>query len=155
LPSRELTRIAAAAPDPLTGWAAGYLSRASDRNLQPMLDAAMQRRYSGAPGSFFTGGGTQSFGNFESAENAAQPTLFVAFQHSVNLVFVRLMQDIVSYYTAQSGVESARLLRDPNDPDREVYLQRFADGDGRRFLRRYYKDFSGLSPEQMLDLMAE
>src|SRR4029077_20670962 len=46
LPSRELTRLAAAsAEDPLTGWAATYLARARNLSLQPMLDAAMQRHY--------------------------------------------------------------------------------------------------------------
>ncbi|HWB51476.1 MAG TPA: transglycosylase domain-containing protein [Stellaceae bacterium] len=153
LPSRELLRIATAAQDPLTGWAAGYLARSPDRNLATMLDAAMQRRYSAAPGTFFTGGGTQSFGNFESAENGGEPTLFVAFQHSINLAFIRLMRDIVTYYTAQDGVQLSHLLNNPDNPNREIYLQRFADADGRRFLRRYYKDFQGLKPEQMVDVM--
>jgi membrane peptidoglycan carboxypeptidase len=152
-PSRDLLRIAAAAQDPLTGWAAGYLARSANRGLEPMLEAAMQRRYSGSPGTFFTGGGTQSFGNFESSENGGEPTLFEAFEHSINLAFVRLMHDIVTYYTAQDGVELSRLLSDPNDPNREVYLQRFADADGRRFLSRYYKDFQGLKPEQTVDVM--
>ena len=66
LPVKDLTRTAGAAEDPLTGWAAGYLARSRDRSLQPMLDAAMQRTYSAAPETFFTGGGNQSFGNFES-----------------------------------------------------------------------------------------
>ncbi|HEU0217074.1 MAG TPA: transglycosylase domain-containing protein [Stellaceae bacterium] len=152
-PSRDLLRIAASPPDPLTGWAAGYLARTGDRSLEPMLQAAMQRRYSGAPGTFFTGGGTQSFGNFESSENGGEFTLFDAFEHSINLAFIRLMRDIVTYYTAQDGVQLSRLLSDPNDPNREVYLQRFADADGRRFLYRYFKDFQGLKPEQMVDVM--
>ena len=119
-----------------------------------MLDAAMQRRYSAEPGTFFTGGGTQSFGNFESTEDGGDYPLTLAFQHSINLVYVRLLKDVVSYFNAQSGVELSRLLNDPNDPDREVYLKRFADADGRRFLYRFYKDLRGLTPAQMLDLMA-
>ena len=46
-----------------------------DRGLRPMLDAAMQRPYSAAPETFFTGGGNQSFGNFESWEDSAEPTV--------------------------------------------------------------------------------
>jgi membrane peptidoglycan carboxypeptidase len=103
LPPRELDRIAASAEDPLTGWAAGYLARTRDRSLQPMLDASMQRTYSGEPGSFFTDGGVQSFGNFESTENGGNPTVEVAFQHSINLAFVRLLRDVISYYTAQAA----------------------------------------------------
>ncbi|HTZ37397.1 MAG TPA: transglycosylase domain-containing protein [Stellaceae bacterium] len=153
LPPRDLLRIAATAQDPITGWAAGYMAHAGDRSLAPMLDAAMQRRYSAAPGSFFTGGGTQIFGNFESTENAGEPTLYVAFEHSINLAFIRLMRDVVTYYNAQGGVELSRLLNDPNDPDREAYLQRFADADGRRFLYRFYRDFRGLNPDQTTQLM--
>jgi membrane peptidoglycan carboxypeptidase len=151
---RELLRVAAGAQDPLTQWAATYMAHAADRRLQPMLDAAMQRHYSAAPGAFFTGGGTQGFGNFESTENGGDYPLTLAFQHSINLVYVRLLKDIVTYYNAQSGVELSRLLSDPNDPNREAYLQRFADADGRRFLYRYYKDLRGLTPEQMLEQMA-
>ena len=151
---RELLRTAAAAQDPLTSWAATYLAHASDHGLQPMLDAAMQRHYSAAPAAFFTGGGTQGFGNFESTENDGDYPLTLAFQHSINLVYVRLLKDIVTYYNAQSGVDPSRLLSDPSDPDREAYLKRFADADGRRFLYRFYKDLRGLAPPQMLDLMA-
>ena len=154
VPSRQLLHTAASAQDPLTGWAAGYLAHASDRGLQPMLDAAMQRHYSAAPASFFTGGGTQSFGNFESTENGGNYPLTLAFQHSINLVYVRLLKDVVTYYNAQSGVDPSRLLSDPSDPDREAYLKRFADADGRRFLYRFYKDLRGLAAPQMLDLMA-
>lgn len=153
-PPRALLRVAATAQDPLTGWAATYLARARDRSLQPMLDAAMARHYSAAPGAFFTGGGTQGFGNFESTEDSGDYPLTVAFQHSINLVYVRLLKDIVTYYDAQSGMSLSRLLSDPTDPDRAAYLQRFADADGRRFLYHYYKDLHGLRPEQMVDVMA-
>src|SRR6266568_5164423 len=145
LPPRELTRLAASSSeDPLTAWAATYLARTTSRGLQPMLDAAMQRHYSGAPGSFFTGGGTQSFGNFEESENYDSPSVEQAFQHSVNLAFVRLLHDIVKYETAASGVQVNKLLSDSDDPQREAYLKRFVNTDSRRFLGRFYKDYKGL-----------
>src|SRR5262249_33485988 len=137
LAPRELLRISAGAQDPLTRWAADYLAHTRNRGLQPMLDAAMQRHYSAAPATFFTGGGTQSFGNFESTENGGDYPLTLAFQHSINLVYVRLLKDIVTYYNARSGVDLSRLLNDRSDPDRAAYLARFADEDGRRFLYRY------------------
>jgi membrane peptidoglycan carboxypeptidase len=150
----ELLRAAAAAQDPLTLWAATYLSRTSDRGLQPMLDAAMARKYSGAPGAFFTGGGRQGFGNFEKSENRSNPTLALAFQHSINLAYVRLLRDIVIFYEAQSVPARSRLLSDPQDPDRRAYLQRFVDEDGRGFLYRFYKQFQGQSAGQMMAAMA-
>ena len=152
--ARDLQRVVATAQDPITGWAAGYLAHAADRGLQPMLDAAMQRRYSAEPATFFTGGGNQSFGNFESWENSGEQPLFTAFEHSVNLVFVRLLKDVISYYDAQNGAEPSHLLADRSDPERESYLQRFADADGKRFLNRYYKDFKNLNADQMLEAMA-
>jgi membrane peptidoglycan carboxypeptidase len=153
-PPRELARLAATAQDPLTAWAVGYMAHASDRDLQPMLDAAMQRRYSAEPGTFFTGGGNQSFGNFESSENGGEWTLLAGFQHSINLVYIRLLKDIITYYNAQGGVELSRLMTDRDDPGHEAYLERFADADGRHFLSRYYKDLRGLSQEQMREMMA-
>ncbi|HTT78171.1 MAG TPA: transglycosylase domain-containing protein [Stellaceae bacterium] len=154
LPPAALLRIAAEAQDPLTGWAAEYLARAEDRALRPMLDAAMQRRYSAAPGTFFTGGGLQSFGNFEHSEDYERPTVEIAFQHSINCAFVRLLRDVVTYYTAASGVQIKPLLDNPDDPQRIAYLRRFVDNDSRLFLHRFYSDFYGLNPREALDLLA-
>ena len=154
LPSAALLQIAAEAQDPLTGWAAKYLAETDDRALQPMLDAAMQRRYSGAPGTFFTGGGLQSFGNFEHSEDYERPTVEIAFQHSINCAFVRLLRDVVTYYTAASGVQIKQLLDNPHDPQRLAYLRRFVDNDSQLFLNRFYSDFHGLSAKQALDKLA-
>ncbi len=61
-------------PDPqdvLTRWALDYLSQTPDRSLQAMLDAAVERKYSASPGeTFYTGGGAQTFTNFESSDNS-------------------------------------------------------------------------------------
>jgi membrane peptidoglycan carboxypeptidase len=153
LPARELSRLAASVQDPLTGWAAKYLAHTADRSLQPMLDAAMQRHYSAAPGSFFTGGGTQSFGNFENSENHGNPTVEDAFHHSINLAFIRLLSDVANYETAASGVQVNRLLADRADPQREAYLKRFVDADSRHFMARFYKDYKGLNGDEALNLL--
>ncbi len=149
----ELVKLAATAQDPLTFWAATYLARAPDRALQPMLDAAMARHYSGAPGAFFTGSGRQGFGNFEKSENRSNPTVAFAFQHSINLSFVRLLRDIVLYFEVQSVPTRGRLLTDRADPDRMAYLRRFADDEGQNFLRKFYRQFEGQSPDQMMAAM--
>jgi membrane peptidoglycan carboxypeptidase len=155
LSKRELNILAAAAKeDPLTAWAAGYLARTADRGLQPMIDAAMQRHYSGSPGQFFTGGGAHVFANFEKWEDHANPTVVEAFEHSINNSFVRIMRDIALYYTAQQGMEAGKLLSDPDDPNREAYLRRFADQEGRRYLSRFWHDYQGLTPQEALDQLA-
>ncbi len=155
LSPRELkTTAAAAKDDPLTAWAAGYLAKATDRSLQGMIDAAMQRRYSGSPGAFFTGGGVHVFANFEKWENYENPTVLGAFENSINNSFIRVMREIVLHYEAQSGLELEKLLSDADDPNREAYLQRFADQEGRRYLSRFWNDYRGLSPKEALDQLA-
>ena len=149
----ELTRIAAKAQDPLTQWSAGYLAKTSDRSLQAMLDASVLRTYSGAPESFFTGGGVQGFGNFDSDENGGSYSVIDAFKHSVNLCFVRILRDIANHYTAESGIDAKRLMDEEDSPERDAYLRRFADAEGKRFMWRYYKDFRGLQPDEAMDLL--
>ncbi len=95
----ELASIAIIPGDALTQWAISYLSTATDKRLQPMLEAALQRKYSGGPGeAFFTAGGRHVFANFERSENGQIFTVSQAFQNSVNLVFIRLLRDIERYY---------------------------------------------------------
>ena len=149
----ELTRIAAKSQDVLTQWAANYMAKASDHSLQAMLDASALRTYSGSPESFFTGGGMQGFGNFDSDENGGSYSVIDAFKHSVNLSFVRILRDIANYYTAENGIDAKRLLDEEDTPEREAYLRRFADADGKRFMWRYYKDFRGLNPDEAMDLL--
>jgi membrane peptidoglycan carboxypeptidase len=154
LPRRDLLAIAAAKGDPITAWAAGYLAKAGDHGLQPMIEAAMQRQYSGSPSAFFTGGGVHAFANFEKWEDHSNPTVLEAFEHSINNSFIRIMRDIVLYYQAQSGVETEKLLSDADDPNREAYLQRFADQEGRRYLGRFWNDYKGLTPNEALEQLA-
>ena len=154
LPRRDLMAKAGAKDDPLTAWAAGYLVKTGDHALQPMIDAAMQRKYSGSPSAFFTGGGVHAFANFEKWENHSNPTVIEAFEHSINNSFIRIMRDIVLYYQAQSGIETEKLLSDADDPNRQALLQRFADQEGRRYLGRFWNDYKGLTPQESLDKLA-
>jgi membrane peptidoglycan carboxypeptidase len=155
LPRQELLAMATAArDDPVTRWAAGYLADAKGRALQPMLDAAMQRTYSASPGTFFTGGGMQSFANFAKWEDHTKPTVAAAFANSINNAFVRLMRDIVSYYIAEGGEQTKALLANPADSNRMTYLRRFADQEGREYLDRFWADYRGRTPKEALDLLA-
>jgi membrane peptidoglycan carboxypeptidase len=151
----QLTAIETAAKDdPITRWAAGWLAAARDRGLQAMLDAAMQRTYSGSPATYFTGGGMQSFANFAKWENHATPTVALAFADSINNAFIRLLRDIVSYEIAQDGTQVSQLLSDHDDPQRMAYLRRFADQEGRVYLDRFWRDYRGRTPQEALELLA-
>jgi membrane peptidoglycan carboxypeptidase len=152
LSTAELKAIKPDPNDQLTRWALDYLSHTSDRSLQAMLDAAVERKYSASPGeTFYTGGGAQTFNNFESDDNGRILTVHRAFQHSVNLVFVRLMRDIVHYETVQTTGPSSQWLGDP--AMRKMYLTRFADQESRVYMNRFYTKYHGKTPDQALALL--
>jgi membrane peptidoglycan carboxypeptidase len=140
----ELKVVAADAADPLTVWAAGYLAGTPDRSLPAMLDAAMRRTYSASPWErFFTGGGQHRFVNFNPEHNGRTMSVAEAFRHSVNLVFVRLMRDMVKHYVAVDLPFARDLLDHRDHPARAEYLVRFADREGRTFLNQFYDELGG------------
>lgn len=153
------TELAAVSTDPkavLTRWALGYLATAKDRTLQAMLEGAMERRYSGDPGeAFFTGGGVQRFENFDKEDGYQSYPVRMAFQKSVNLVFVRMMRDIVNYHIYQAPGSTAQLLKNADDPRRREYLARFADKEGRAFIDRFYKKYQGKTALQMQETLLQ
>ncbi|MDR3451362.1 MAG: transglycosylase domain-containing protein [Rhodoferax sp.] len=152
----QLRRVPISAQDVLSRWALDYLTRNPGAGLPAMLEAAMERKYSGAAGeAFSTGGGLQSFENFESWENTQNFTVRVGFQNSVNLVFVRLMRDIVRYEIYQIEPNVDQWLADPDSPQRREYLARFVDQESSTFMRRFYRQYQGKTVEQALDLMFE
>ena len=152
LPPSQLQAVAVLPGDSLTRWALGYLASAPDRGLRPMLEAALDRKYSGNPGeAFFTAGGVHTFANFERSEDSRIYTVRAGFENSVNLVFIRLMRDIEGYYTYRVPGASPALLTDPNDPARRRYLERFADEEGSLFLSRFYQNHQGQSADQALE----
>ena len=144
-------KVVAAAADPLTAWAAGYLATHSDRSLAGMLEAAMRRNYSASPWErFFTGGGLHQFANFNPDHNGRTMSVAEAFRHSVNLVFVRLMRDIVRYYVAVHLPFARDLVEDRAHPARAQYLVRFAESEGRAFLNQFYNQLGGLGADGAL-----
>jgi membrane peptidoglycan carboxypeptidase len=155
LPPADLRQVASDAHDPLTGWAATYFSRASERSLQGMLSAAMDRRYSANPGqAFFTGRGLHRFANFNRSDNGRTLSLWEAFADSVNLVFIRVMRDIVAYYQAEGPDPTSDLLADRSHPGRGAYLARFAEREGSEYLSRFLARYRNLSPDEALALLA-
>lgn len=119
----------------LTRWAITYLRQQDDRSLKAMLQAAMARQYSASPAEqFFTGGGLHTFNNFDKQDNGKVMSVTEATQRSVNLVYVRLMRDVVRYYMAPVDGSA-------QPADDQAYLRRFADREGRTFLARFYNQY--------------
>lgn len=151
-----LRHLKLAPEDALSRWAVDYLMHTPNAGLPQMLRAAMQRKYSADPGeAFATGGGLQRFHNFAKWENSQRFTVQAAFQNSVNLVFVRLMRDIVRYEILRIDPTVDQWLAARQSPQRQAYLARFADMEGSEFLRRFYHAYHGKTPAQMLDLLLQ
>jgi membrane peptidoglycan carboxypeptidase len=148
----ELKRVQ---PDPLDGltrWAVDYLSHTSDRSLEAMLEAAIQRKYSASPGELFsTGGGVQAFTNFHKSDNGRILTVHDAFQNSVNLVFVRLMRDIVHFEMVEAAGPSANWTNDP--AARQRYLTQFVDQESLVYLHRFYAKYQAKTPDAAVDTL--
>jgi membrane peptidoglycan carboxypeptidase len=146
----ELAKVHVDPKDQLSRWAVDYFAQLpadGDRGLPAMLEASFERKYSGSPGEgFFTGGGLHHFGNFSKLDDQRILTVRQALQNSTNLVFVRLMRDVVRYYMFQLPGSSAALLADADDPRRAGYLSRFADREGQTFLARFWGKYKGKSP---------
>lgn len=152
LSTDDLHDMAEDAPDVLTEWAINWLLAHGNASLDDMLHAAMDRTYSGNPHEvFFTGSGDHTFANFEHEEDFKNMNLHEAFRDSVNLVFVRLMRDIVNYTIAQGPQTKEELLDDPDEPARQSYLERFADEEGSQFLNRFIAAYADLAPEAAIE----
>jgi len=90
----------------------------------------------------------QSFENFEKWEGTQNFTVREGLKHSVNLVFVRIMRDISRYFQHQLPNAGAEALTNPDSPQRQVYLQRFADREGKLFMGRFYAKYKGKTDQQ-------
>jgi membrane peptidoglycan carboxypeptidase len=145
----QLKKVVIDPKDRMSLWGVEYfqgLKPGAERGLPAMLAAAMERKYSGNPGEgFFTGGGLHYFGNFSKLDDSRMLSVRQALRSSTNLVFVRLMRDVVRYYMFQLPGSSASLLADSDDPRRAEYLARFADREGREFLAKFFNKYKGKS----------
>ncbi|MBZ9612664.1 transglycosylase domain-containing protein [Rheinheimera maricola] len=152
-PSETLQFLDIAPQDNLTSWVVNYLTAHPGITLDNILQAALERRYSANPKeSFYTGGGLHTFNNFRQEEDKLNPTIAEALQQSINLPFVRLLQDMVNYSIYHGENSSYQLLADDDNPRRDQYLRRFADREGGTFLRRFWKKYQGVNAEQRLQL---
>ena len=156
LDAAQRKQMAVDPKDQLTRWALDYLGQHPDGDLDAMLQAALDRRYSASPAErFFTGGGVHTFNNFRKEDNNRVMSVREALRNSVNLVFVRLLRDVVHHYMFQVPGSSATLLKDAEDPRRAEYLSRFADREGREFIVRFMAKYQGKSAAQAQELLLQ
>ncbi|MEC4749687.1 transglycosylase domain-containing protein [Methylomicrobium sp. Wu6] len=154
-PVEELNKVQLHPRDYLSDWVITQLKAQPKIDLQTLLNQALDRKYSASPGEyFFTGGGLHHFNNFKKSDDHQIMSVRDALRDSVNLVFIRLMRDIVYHYQYRpEGV--ARWLDDPESPKRQEYLERFADREGQVYLGRFYAKAQGKSAEERLEALAQ
>ncbi len=152
---QELRQIELHPRDFLSAWVIEQLRLQRQINLEDLLNKALDRRYSASPGeNFFTGGGVHHFENFTRDENMKIMSVRDALRDSVNLVFIRLMRDVVYHHLYKpEGV--ARWLEIEGDPKRKEYLERFADREGRVYLQKFYARYQGKSAEETLSMLVQ
>jgi membrane peptidoglycan carboxypeptidase len=150
LSAGELQEIRPAPQDGIRSWAVAYLLNHRNSSLNAMLHAALERTYSASPAErFFTGGGLHTFENFDNKFDHRILSVREGLLHSVNLVFIRLMRDVVRYHMFDkpglaSGME---ILNDP--AQRNELIAKFADYEGTKFLRKFYHKYKGKSEDEV------
>jgi membrane peptidoglycan carboxypeptidase len=152
---QELNRIELHPRDYLSAWVIDQLRANRQINLENLLNQALDRRYSASPyEGFYTGGGVHTFSNFTPDENAKIMSVRDALRDSVNLVFIRLMRELV-YHHLYKPEGIARWLEIPDDPRRMEYLKRFADKEGLVYLRRFYEKYHGKPTDEIMELLTQ
>ncbi|MFZ2727872.1 MAG: transglycosylase domain-containing protein [Methylococcaceae bacterium] len=141
--------------DYISEWVVQALRANPKMSLEELLNAAIDKKYSASPAEyFFTGGGIHHFNNFNENDDNKIISVRTALRDSVNLVFIRLMREIV-YHHLYKPEGIARWLESPDDPRRREYLERFADREGKSYLQRFYKKYQGKSEEQIVSLLTQ
>ncbi len=151
LDAKTLAQKAQPQRDVLSQWVAARMLANRKEPLATTLDAAMGRPYSASPETFFTGGGLHNFANFDPKDNGRVMDIWEATRNSVNLVYIRIMRDIVRHYASASPGAAARILDDASNPLRETYLARFVDQEGRVFTHRFYQRHKAQNGAQMAE----
>ncbi len=150
LSADSLGALTVAPRDRLATWTVEALRARPGSTREQLLDAAMTRTYSASPGErFATGGGVQTFNNFDATFNGRILSVRESFRNSVNLPFVRMMRDIVSHEMAELG--TAQVLDEEGGPGRQEYLERFADAEGSRFLRGFFTKYRDAEGPEVFD----
>lgn len=152
----DLVKAEKAEKDPLSVWAISILKNNPEIDLPQFLEHALDRQYSANPGErFFTAGGVHTFSNFNADDNAKVLSIRHALRHSVNLPFIRLMRDLVKYFSFHTEGSSALTLSNMSEDKRSHYLKKFADQEGKVFIRRFYEKYQNKTEDQIITALLE
>ncbi|HXL14668.1 MAG TPA: transglycosylase domain-containing protein, partial [Methylomirabilota bacterium] len=152
LDAAELADAERGARDPLTRWACETLRDRPSMSAESLLVRAVGRTYSASPGElFFTGGGLQAFVNFDDRDNGRRMSVRDAAAHSTNLVFVRLMRDLVRYHEARLPYSVDEVLSGADSVRRQSMLTEIIDEESQSTLSKAYREYHGLTLDESLE----
>ncbi len=133
---REKEQGALTSTDPVSRFVAE-----TEGTLNEVLLESLQREYSANPNQvFFTGGGSHRFQNFNKDDNKRKVSLHEAFIKSINLPFVRCLQEVVRFHIHRN--ENYRKLRLGDEGVRKELLGSFIEKESKLFLHKFYKNLS-------------
>lgn len=138
--------------DPLTRWVSGRLRQNPALTAEELLSEALERSYSANPKEeFFTGGGIHTFENFRDAHNNKILSVREATVHSVNLVYIRLMRDLVEFHKARLPYDEKEVMRNPDNSERKRLLEALAEDEAKYYLYQFYKSYKNLPRDRILE----
>lgn len=121
-------------------------SRAS--SLQEILAEAMLRQFSANPHqTFFTGGGIHKFQNFNKDDNGRVVSLHDAFIKSINLPFVRVLQETVRFHIHRN--KAFQRLSAGDEQTKKTLLLEFVDKESKLFLSKFFKNLKKKDPQKL------
>ena len=142
--------------DALSKWVAEYRLLHPKATREEVLKASLQRKISANPHrAFFTGGGLHVFKNFKKDQDDKAYTIEEGLCQSVNLVFIRLMKELVNYYIAELGYDKRKILFNPNDPQRIPLLKEAAALEAVEFLKKFYRIYRFKSYAEALNMLRQ
>jgi membrane peptidoglycan carboxypeptidase len=154
MPTDSVRAFPIASQDRLSLWARDRRLTHPGESTEDALRAAMNRTFSASPAErFVTGGGVQTFSNFDNTYDHQSLTVTAAFRHSVNLPFVRMMREVVNHYMLRVPGSTAFVLQERDTPLRQEYLARFADREGIQFLNQFIPKYRGKTRVEILQAL--
>ncbi|MFB3903127.1 MAG: transglycosylase domain-containing protein [Acidobacteriota bacterium] len=137
--------------DPITAFVVQAFKEDPGISLEELLQKSLDRDYSASPGEvFFTGGGAHVFGNFDPDDNGRRMSIREATRRSTNLVFIRLMRDLVRFHQARLPYDPQVILSRPENPTRQRMLKEIADSESRSALWHAFRSFQGADKRQIM-----
>ena len=155
-PPEELRAELGRKRGPFTDWTLRHLlNETSDKSIEGLLNAALDKTYSNNPGrTYITGGGPHTFKNYKPDHNGRTPALRDCLAKSYNLCYINVMADIEQEDIIEEMHISPDIFTNPDDPDHVRLLKRHADAEGQDFQKKAWRLFDGKTPDQIASMLS-